>query len=278
MVECCQKITGGSVLIMTARQTFLVNYLKSLRDNIMNTFESLETTCTFQRKNWDHVSGGGGEISLLQGECFEKGAVNWSGVRGNKLPLQEGETPFFATGVSLITHMKNPHAPTVHMNVRYIETPEKWWFGGGYDLTPMGFFYDEDTRHFHDAAKNSLDPHGADLYPSFAKNAEEYFFIPHRKKQRGVGGIFFDYYNTGDFDKDLKMWQSVGDSFLSTIMPIYERRAMQPYTEDDKEEQQRLRAHYAEFNLLYDRGTKFGFVSGGNPEAILCSMPPCAKW
>lgn len=260
------------------RREEIVAFLKSLRDDIIKHFESLESAHRFQRKPWAHYSGGGGEISVIRGDVFEKAAVNWSGVSGDQFPMQDGSGPFFATGVSLITHMANPHAPTVHMNIRYIETQEKFWFGGGYDLTPMGFPYDEDTAHFHDIAKQALDPFDSDYYARFSQQARDYFFIPHWKKERGVGGIFFDHHNTGNFERDLAMWKNVGKTFLDGIMPIYRRRIPHAYTAEDKERQNQLRAHYVEFNLLYDRGTRFGFQSGGNPEAILCSMPPTAKW
>lgn len=262
------------------RREQIVAFLKELRDEIIQNFENFEQSPAhrFQRKPWEHHSGGGGEISLLRGDVFEKAAVNWSGVSGDKFPTQEASGPFFATGVSLITHMRNPHAPTVHMNVRYIETQDTWWFGGGYDLTPMGFPYEEDTKHFHAIAKSSLDPFGADLYDRFSQQAREYFYIPHWKKERGVGGIFFDHYRSGNFDEDFEMWKTVGGRFLEAILPIYQRRVGQAYMDCDREIQSRLRAHYVEFNLLYDRGTRFGFLSGGNPEAILCSMPPVAKW
>lgn len=256
----------------------IVIFLKELRDSVIEQFESLEPTKRFERKYWDHPSGGGGEISLLRGEVFEKAAVNWSGVSGQVFPGSDGTGPFFATGVSLITHMMNPHAPTVHMNVRYIVTKEKFWFGGGYDLSPMGFSYAEDTAHFHGVAKTALQPYGDELYDRLSDNAREYFYIPHRKKERGVGGIFFDHYNTGDFTKDLHMWKAVGSTFIDAIMPIYQKRIHQEYSSKEKEMQQRLRSHYVEFNLLYDRGTKFGFLSGGNPDAILCSLPPSAMW
>lgn len=256
----------------------IILFLKSLRTRIVQGFESLEPTNRFERICWDHHSGGGGEISILRGDVFEKAAVNWSGVQGDKFPSEEASGPFFATGVSLITHMANPHAPTVHMNIRYIETKDKWWFGGGYDLTPMGFPYAEDTEHFHRIAKTSLQPFGSALYPEFAENARNYFYIPHRRKERGVGGIFFDHYNTGDFAKDYDMWKTVGDNFLGAIMPIYRRRVNTPFKPQDRDTQLRMRAHYVEFNLLYDRGTRFGFQSGGNPDAILCSMPPLVKW
>ncbi|MCB1108944.1 MAG: oxygen-dependent coproporphyrinogen oxidase [Chlamydiia bacterium] len=253
----------------------IIDYLTTLRADIMRSFESLEEESTFVKTAWDYAKGtGGGEMGVIHGKVLEKGAVNFSAVSGDNFPMQDGSGPFFATGVSLITHMQNPHMPTVHMNVRYIESGDTWWFGGGYDLTPMGFPYNEDTEHFHQTAQNAIPEH----YPAFSQNAKDYFYIPHRKKERGVGGIFFDHYNTGDLEKDFELMQTVGNSFLPAIMPIYQRRQDTPYTPEDKELQQSLRAHYVEFNLIYDRGTQFGFRSGGNPEAILCSMPPCAKW
>lgn len=256
----------------------IISFLKSLRDQIIKGFESLETGGRFQRKQWDHHTGGGGEISVIRGEVFEKAAVNWSGVSGPEFPMKDGVGPFFATGISLITHMKNPHAPTVHMNIRFIQTKDQYWFGGGYDLTPMGFPYNEDKDHFHQTAHDALSPFGEHLYPEFSKRAAEYFYIPHWKKERGVGGIFFDHYRTENFDQDFAMWKNVGSTFLNSILPIYKKRIHTPYGEQEREKQLEMRAHYVEFNLLYDRGTKFGFQSGGNPEAILCSMPPLAKW
>jgi coproporphyrinogen III oxidase len=243
----------------------IVSYLKALRDQIIRV--------------WNYSKGtGGGEMSVLRGDAFEKAAVNWSGVAGDRLPLSEKPQSFFATGVSLITHMRNPKAPTVHFNIRYIETPESFWWGGGFDLTPMGFPVEEDTEYFHSVARKALQGHGSDLYEKFSQAAREYFYIPHYGRERGVGGIFFDHYNSGDFAKDFAMWKSVGDHFLESIMPIYKKRVREEYTEEDRKIQLQRRAHYVEFNLLYDRGTKFGFQSGGNPEAILCSMPPLASW
>lgn len=256
----------------------IICFLKDLRNRIISEFEGFEQTHRFQKKNWSHHSGGGGEISLIRGDVFEKAAVNWSGVTGDTFPTQEAIGPFFATGISLITHMNNPHAPTVHMNLRYIETKEKFWFGGGYDLTPMGFPYDEDTHHFHNTAKTCLDTFDHQLYPKFSQNAREYFYIPHWNKERGVGGIFFDHFNTGNFSSDFSLWKHIGNTFLDAILPIYQRRIVQSFTATEKETQAHKRAHYVEFNLLYDRGTRFGFLSKGNPEAILCSMPPSAKW
>jgi coproporphyrinogen III oxidase len=259
-------------------KTEIVAFLQTLRQQIIESFETYEPTARFQKKPWNHHSGGGGEIGVIRGDVFEKAAVNWSAVSGDKFPLGGIEGPFFATGISLITHMKNPKAPTVHMNIRYIETPSKFWFGGGYDLTPMGFAFEEDTTHFHKTAKMTLDPFGKEIYPAFSKAAQDYFFIPHWKKERGVGGIFFDDYNTGDVAKDYALWKEIGTTFLSAITPIYNQRIHEPYTEEDRQKQLKLRGHYAEFNLIYDRGTKFGLLSGGNPEAILCSLPPLVSW
>ncbi len=257
----------------------IIPYLQNLRETILAAFESFEPSHRFVRTPWNYQKGyGGGEMAVLRGAVFEKAAVNWSGVGGDHFPMADGTGSFFATGVSLITHMHNPHAPTVHFNIRFIETEKRFWFGGGYDLTPMGPSYAEDTAHFHKIAQEALDPFGEELYPQFSQNAKEYFFIPHRHKERGVGGLFFDHYNTGDFEHDFALWKQVGDTFLEAVLPLYKNRVETPFTEEEKDLQLQLRAHYVEFNLLYDRGTKFGFQSGGNPEAILCSMPPLAKW
>lgn len=260
------------------RRNDLIHFLKTLREEIISCFEQFESSKRFKRESWDYQHQGGGEMAVLRGDVFEKAAVNWSGVGGPSFPMADGKGPFFATGVSLITHMSNPHAPTAHFNIRFIETAEKFWFAGGYDLTPMGFPYEEDSCYFHETAKNAMNPFGSDVYDKFSQNAREYFYIPHRKKERGVGGLFFDSYNTGNFDQDFDLWKAVGHSFLKALLPIYEKRVHQPHTPDEREKQLELRAHYVEFNLMYDRGTRFGFQSGGNPEAILCSMPPLAKW
>ncbi|MBA3956868.1 MAG: oxygen-dependent coproporphyrinogen oxidase [Parachlamydiaceae bacterium] len=265
--------------ITTPSHPEILPFLKTLREEIIQAFQALEPSHCFERKQWNyHAGAGGGEMAVIRGNVFEKAAVNWSGVSGEQFPMSDGTGPFYATGISLITHMSNPHAPTVHMNIRYIETPKKFWFGGGYDLTPMGFPYQEDTHHFHGVAREALEPFDSGLYEKLSQQAREYFYIPHRKKERGVGGIFFDHWNSGDFQKDLSMWQGVGKSFLPAILPIYQRRVSHAFSSEERQKQLELRAHYAEFNLVYDRGTKFGFQSGGNPEAILCSMPPLAKW
>lgn len=266
-----------SHMLLTDRQQHMVDYLKNLREKIIAEFQIFDQTAVM-RKLWSYEQGeGGGEIGLFRGRHFEKAAVNMSVIKGDRFPMDDAAGNFFATGISLITHMTNPHAPTVHFNLRFIETKSKHWFGGGFDLTPMGFFYKEDQEHFHGVAKNALDKIDRALYPKFSEAAKNYFYIPHRKKERGVGGIFFDHLQADD-NADIYLWKNIGDVFLSTIMPIYHRRIGQDYNENDRQKQLEFRAHYVEFNLLYDRGTKFGFLSGGNPEAILCSMPPLAAW
>lgn len=254
----------------------VIPFLKSLRESIIDAFQKIETEGSFARKSWNYEKGvGGGEMAILRGAVFEKAAVNFSAVSGDVFPGSDGSGPFFATGVSLITHMSNPNAPTVHMNIRYIETVKGYWYGGGYDLTPMGKPFDEDTKHFHAAAERALKPFGEDIYPTFKQNAADYFYIPHRKKERGVGGIFFDHFRS---ENDFALWCAVGNSFLEAIIPIYQKRVALPFSQEDKNRQLLMRGHYAEFNLVYDRGTKFGFLSEGNPDAILCSMPPVASW
>lgn len=256
----------------------LVQFLKNLREEMIDAFQQIEISQRFEKQAWKYQQEGGGEMAVLRGQVFEKAAVNWSGVGGPSFPLSDAQGPFFATGISLITHMANPHAPTAHFNIRFIETQDKWWFGGGYDLTPMGFPYEEDTRHFHGVAQQALASFGSEIYQTFSQNAREYFYIPHRNKERGVGGLFFDHLNTGQFERDLSLWKAVGHSFLPALLPIYQKRMHQSFTQEERERQLCCRAHYVEFNLLYDRGTRFGFQSGGNPDAILCSMPPLVKW
>jgi coproporphyrinogen III oxidase len=252
--------------------------MHALRAMIIQAFEAFETNHSFQRKDWNYKHTGGGQIALIRGDVFEKAAVNVSSIAGPNFPMKDGSGPFSACAVSLITHMHNPFVPTVHFNVRLIETINGYWIGGGFDLTPMAAIEDSDVRHFHDQARICLDQFDPSLYPQFKKNADEYFHIPHRQKTRGVGGIFFDHFSFQDFEKDLLFLEKVGTSFLDAIIPIIQKYKDHPYDSDDKNLQNILRGHYVEFNLIYDRGTKFGFLSGGNPEAILCSMPPLASW
>jgi coproporphyrinogen III oxidase len=258
------------------RTSNYITYLKDLRERIILQFESLEPQKRFERKMWHHKTGGYGEISKLQGDLFEKAAVNFSAVSGDSFPLDKTKGPYFATGISLITHMRNPFLPTVHMNLRYIELENSAWFGGGYDLTPMGFPFQEDTDHFHQTAKKALDKIDINLYKSYSQAAKEYFYLPHYEQERGVGGLFFDYLAVTSQSEHI--FKTVGESFLEAIMPIYEWRKAMEYGEKERALQLKSRGRYVEFNLLYDRGTRFGFFSGGNPEAILCSLPPLVSW
>jgi coproporphyrinogen III oxidase len=184
---------------------------------------------------------------------------------------------FWASGISLVAHMQNPHAPAVHMNTRMFWTPGAAWFGGGSDLNPA-IEYAEDTTHFHAKMQGACDAHSADYYPRFKAWADEYFFVPHRGRARGVGGIFYDDLATGDWEADFAFTQSVGEAFLPAFLPLAEKRADTPFTEDDREAQLRHRGLYAEYNLVYDRGTKFGLETGHDANAVLMSLPPVAKW
>jgi coproporphyrinogen III oxidase len=184
---------------------------------------------------------------------------------------------FWASGISLVAHMVNPHTPAVHMNTRMFWTPGAWWFGGGADLNPC-IEYAEDTAHFHAEMQRACDAHSTDYYPRFKAWADEYFFVPHRGRARGVGGIFYDDLNTGNWDADFAFTKSVGEAFLPAFLPVTERRLDTPSSEVDRETQLIHRGLYAEYNLVYDRGTKFGLETGHNADAVLMSLPPIAKW
>ena len=273
-------------------------WFHELRDQIVAAFEGLEdrssgegpagrfeVTPTSRPNN-----GGGGVMSVMRGgRVFEKVGVNWSEVHGELAPQAQAamtargvpgvaEDPrFWASGISLVAHMQNPHAPAVHMNTRMFWTPSAWWFGGGTDLNPC-LEYDEDTRFFHQVLKDACDPFDAGYYPRFKEWADEYFFIPHRGRARGVGGIFYDDLNTGDWRADFDFTRAVGEAFLPAFLPLAEARSKQDWTADDREAQLVHRGLYAEYNLVYDRGTKFGLATGHDPNAVLMSLPPLAKW
>lgn len=277
----------------TPHQLEAVDWFKNLRDQICKEFELIEQSLInnplnlpagkFERKNWERPGGGGGEMSVMKGRVFEKVGVNFSAVHGEfsedfrkQIPGAEESPEFFACGISLVAHMQSPLVPAVHFNTRYITT-KKTWFGGGMDLTPM-FNNQEDTDLFHNNLKAMCDRHDPTYYTRFSKECDDYFFLPHRNEPRGIGGIFFDYMNNGEFDKDFGFVQDVGKTFLATYAEIVRKHLEKPWTEEQRETQLVKRGRYAEFNLLYDRGTKFGLMTGGNTEAILMSLPPIAKW
>jgi coproporphyrinogen III oxidase len=220
---------------------------------------------------------------------FEKVGVNVSEVHGTLgeraqkamaargVPGMADDPRFWASGISLVAHMQNPHAPAVHMNTRMFWTPHAWWFGGGSDLNPC-LEVPEDTAQFHATLKAACDGHSAAYYPKFKAWADEYFFVPHRGRARGVGGIFYDDLNTGDWEADFAFTQAVGQAFIPAFVPLVERRRNAAWTEADREAQLIHRGLYAEYNLVYDRGTKFGLETGHDANAVLMSLPPVAKW
>jgi coproporphyrinogen III oxidase len=266
-------------------------WFESLRDRICSAFEAIEreagSEARFDYAPWDRTDpdgspGGGGVRGVMKGKVFEKVGVNVSTVGGRfegdfaKSIHGAGEDPtFFATGISLVAHMANPHVPAVHMNTRFLRTT-KQWFGGGADLNPP-LPRDEDTADFHARLKGACDAHGLDYYDRFKAWADEYFFIPHRGVHRGVGGIFYDHLD-GDFAADFAFTRDVGEAFLDIYPELVRRRMREPWTEADKRAQLIWRGRYAEFNLVYDRGTLFGLKTGGNIDAILMSLPPHAVW
>ncbi len=282
-------------------------WFREVRDGIVGAFEALEDSqttgpfadkpagrfevSTTKRSSDDGSDAGGGLMSVLRGgRVFEKIGVNVSAVYGQLgeraqtamaarkgIPGMAEDPRFWASGISLVAHMQNPHVPSIHMNTRMFWTPHAWWFGGGSDLNPC-IEYAEDTADFHATQKAHCDPHGADIYPRFKKWADEYFFVPHRGRARGVGGIFYDDRNTGDWEADFAFTQDVGRAFLRAYLPLVERRRDMAWTDADKETQLVHRGLYAEYNLVYDRGTKFGLETGHDANAVLMSLPPLAKW
>lgn len=282
------------------RKTEAEAWFRALRDSICAEFESIEDELSgtafsghpagrFKRKLWNRATedgsdGGGGEMSVMKGRVFEKVGVNISTVYGRfskdfaaKIPgADENGGEFWASGLSLVAHHRNPHVPPAHMNTRMIVT-SKGWFGGGGDLNPI-FEVPGETAFFHDAFKACCDRHDPAYYPKFKDWADDYFFIKHRNEARGVGGIFYDYLDSGDWDADFAFTQDVGKTFRDAYAALVRQTMEKDWSEADREAQLRKRGRYVEFNLVYDRGTVFGLQTGGNVEAILMSLPPVASW
>ncbi len=281
----------GDKMDLDEQQSAARAWFESLRDRICAEFEGIEretgsdarfTYTPWDRTDPDGTPGGGGVQGLMKGQVFEKVGVNVSTVGGRfegefaKSIHGAGDDPrFFATGISLVAHMANPHTPAVHMNCRFLKTT-KQWFGGGADLNPP-LPRLEDTADFHARMKQACDAHDPAYHERFKKWADDYFYIPHRGVHRGVGGIFYDHLE-GDFDNDFAFTRDVGEAFLDIYPKIIRRRMDEAWTEADKRAQLVWRGRYAEFNLVYDRGTLFGLKTGGNIDAILMSLPPLAVW
>lgn len=283
---------------LTKYKTRASEWFHALRDRIVDAFEDLEARApgdvapgrfevTPTRREND---GGGGLMSVMRGgRVFEKVGVNWSAVHGSLgpraqkamaargVPGMEEDPRFWASGISLVAHMQNPHCPAVHMNTRMFWTPHAWWFGGGADLNPC-LEYEADTAHFHAVLQAACDAHDPGYYGRFKPWADEYFFIPHRGRARGVGGIFYDDLNTGNWEADFAFTRAVGEAFLPAFLPVTERHIGVPFGEAEREAQLVHRGLYAEYNLVYDRGTKFGLETGHDANAVLMSLPPLAKW
>jgi coproporphyrinogen III oxidase len=267
------------------------DWFESLRDRICAAFEEIEreagSNASFAFTPWDRTDhsgepGGGGVRGQMIGKVFEKVGVNVSTVGGQfapefakSIPGAEEDPSFFATGISLVAHMANPHVPAVHMNTRFLTTTKRW-FGGGADLNPA-IPNNEDTEAFHARLRAACAAHDPTFYPRFSKWAEEYFWIPHRNVPRGVGGIFYDHLE-GHFDAHFAFTRDVGEAFLDIFPQIVRKRMDTPYNDEDMERLLEFRGRYVEFNLLYDRGTLFGLKTGGNIDAILMSLPPLARW
>ena len=281
---------------ISAKQTKASDWFRTLRDQICARFEAMEDALTgtfadrepgrFERKPWQREGGGGGEMSIMKGRVFEKVGVNISTVHGEfseqfrkEMPGAEQDPRFWASGISLVAHMQSPLVPAVHMNTRMIVVGDgsKHWFGGGADLTPM-YPNEADTADFHFAFQSCCDAFSPDYYPKFKKWCDEYFFLKHRNEPRGIGGIFYDQLNNGNWEEDFRFTQEVGKTFLHIYPLIAERHINKPWTKEQRDWQLKKRGRYVEFNLLYDRGTRFGLMTGGNVEAILMSLPPQVEW
>ena len=267
-------------------------YIHELQDTITSKLEMIDGSAVFKEDIWKRPEGGGGRTRIIEnGAVFEKGGVNISGVHG-KLPasmqayFKVKDVDFFACGLSLVLHPKNPMAPTVHANWRYFEMYDEQgvvidqWFGGGQDLTPY-YLFEEDAVHFHQSCKTACDKHNPDFYSTYKKRCDEYFYNSHRDEARGIGGLFFDYCKASE-TMDMQQWyefvKEVGDSFLEAYVPILEKRVQLPFTKEEQNWQEIRRGRYVEFNLVHDKGTLFGLKTNGRIESILMSLPPKVQW
>ena len=257
-------------------------WFRELRNQMVGSIQKLDGS-EFEEKEWQRPGGGGGLMSLLKGEIFEKVGVNISTVHGEfseefkeSMPGTEGDPSFWASGISVVAHMKNPKIAAAHFNTRYITTKGKQWFGGGCDLTPA-IPEKIETDNFHQGLRRTCAQHNPNYYEKFKKQCDEYFYLKHRSESRGIGGIFFDYINT-DFDNDLSFIKDVGQFFINFVIENSSRKKNLEFNQIDLDALSKKRSRYVEFNLLYDRGTLFGLKTGGNIDAILMSMPPEAKW
>jgi coproporphyrinogen III oxidase len=263
----------------------ITEFFQTLQDDICAQLEAADGKGVFQEDRWERPGGGGGRSRVIQGQHIEKGGVNFSAVHGpmpekisKALGLEVGE--FYATGVSIVLHPSNPHVPIIHMNVRYFEMNNgHWWFGGGIDLTPH-YVVVEDARDFHIALKQACDKHHPEFYPEYKQWADDYFYLKHRSETRGIGGIFFDRLNDKGLDKTqlFEFVKEVGQTFSKVYVPLLHKYKDSSYTEEERQWQLLRRGRYVEFNLVWDRGTKFGLDTNGRTESILMSMPPDASW
>ena len=285
--------------MLARHRTAATAWFATLRDKLCAAFEAIETELAggplaerppgrFARKPWQRTEeggteGGGGEMSILHGRVLEKAGVNISTVHGTfseefrkQIPGAEEDPRFWASGISLVVHPCSPKVPAAHMNTRFITT-SKSWFGGGADLTPMRPV-EADTRDFHARLRQACDAHDPGYHARFKQWCDEYFFLKHRGEARGVGGIFYDYLDSGDWERDFAFTRDVGLAFLDIYPALIRRHMQESWTEEDRQHQLMRRGRYVEFNLLYDRGTVFGLKTGGNVEAILMSLPPLVTW
>ncbi len=276
---------------MTTPDTDAVRrYLLELQNRICTGLEQEDGQARFAEETWDRAEGGGGRTRILRdGPVLEQAGVGFSNVHGETLPAAATEQrpelsgrSWQAMGVSLVIHPRNPHVPTAHANIRFFlaeraDAEPVWWFGGGFDLTPY-YGYDTDAEHWHQTALDACAPFGDDVYPRYKAWCDRYFHLPHRNEQRGIGGLFFDDLNEWGFDRSFAFMRSVGDHLLPAYLPIVQRRKHTDYGERERQFQLYRRGRYVEFNLLWDRGTRFGIQSGGRTESILMSLPPLARW